>query len=548
MVFYLDIYRTLGYNFYDVSNDTLNKRLAEVSWLKSKNAVCKKENGFFYWYLKNDEPFTQNLNTQLYYFNLKKLLPFQLKDAIMLSQLNRVVLKHFTGQGKTIIALATAAILKEKDISNNKILVVSRKRPIPQWVNEIKKFSKFSVDTYPFSNPQADIQIISYARLRTFQPEKRYLLVMYDDAYHLKSPSSQQTKGACKLVADYKWMLNATPIKSSRLEYYAIAKVLDFSSFLFGNYWEFMNKYAKKLYIPAIGKERFIGFNDEYADEIDEKMKFLIFGRDEKDAEVAEQMKRSFEILEIKRYVEMTPTQEIIQNRIESKMKEIANELRIIPEKLFEEYIKRSPEIDEKRKMFFPLYFVMRLNADEPLLIKDYNGSERLMAVIKQFHFSDELFNNITSNKYKEVENIIEFEQKSGVKIIIFSTFVKMTEMLYERLGKKHNVVLVNGSMSENKVLENLKLFENNDKYNILISTDVLSAGMNLQHASCVIHFDLPFTYTDIIQKNGRINRYKQANKIRAYYLITLGSIDERIDAYIEKRKQMNQINQMSIK
>ena len=48
---------------------------------------------------------------------------------------------------------------------------------------------------------------------------------------------------------------------------------------------------------------------------------------------------------------------------------------------------------------------------------------------------------------------------------------------------------------------------KNNDKYDILITTDVLAEGINLHRANVLINYDLPWNPTRIMQRVGRINR-----------------------------------------
>lgn len=47
----------------------------------------------------------------------------------------------------------------------------------------------------------------------------------------------------------------------------------------------------------------------------------------------------------------------------------------------------------------------------------------------------------------------------------------------------------------------------NEDKFDILITTDVLSEGVNLQQASRIINYDLPWNPMRIVQRHGRIDR-----------------------------------------
>lgn len=50
-----------------------------------------------------------------------------------------------------------------------------------------------------------------------------------------------------------------------------------------------------------------------------------------------------------------------------------------------------------------------------------------------------------------------------------------------------------------------------NDKYDILITTDVLAEGINLHRANVLVNYDLPWNPTRIMQRVGRINRVGSA-------------------------------------
>lgn len=54
---------------------------------------------------------------------------------------------------------------------------------------------------------------------------------------------------------------------------------------------------------------------------------------------------------------------------------------------------------------------------------------------------------------------------------------------------------------------------DNPDKYDILISTDVLAEGMNLQQCGNIINFDLPWNPMRLVQRHGRIDRINSKHK-----------------------------------
>ncbi|WP_052296109.1 helicase-related protein [Thermodesulfobium narugense] len=99
-------------------------------------------------------------------------------------------------------------------------------------------------------------------------------------------------------------------------------------------------------------------------------------------------------------------------------------------------------------------------------------------------------------------------------KLIIFSeskdTVNYIAEKIENDLNKK---ILVFSSSSSEKikdiVIENFDANSNNqkDEYNILISTEVLSEGVNLHRSNVIINYDIPWNPTRMMQRVGRINR-----------------------------------------
>ncbi len=51
---------------------------------------------------------------------------------------------------------------------------------------------------------------------------------------------------------------------------------------------------------------------------------------------------------------------------------------------------------------------------------------------------------------------------------------------------------------------------ENRDELQVLIATDVLSEGQNLQDAAIIVNYDLPWTIIRLIQRAGRVDRVGQ--------------------------------------
>ncbi len=99
-------------------------------------------------------------------------------------------------------------------------------------------------------------------------------------------------------------------------------------------------------------------------------------------------------------------------------------------------------------------------------------------------------------------------------KIIIFTESKEAAEYLHKNIEKKSpdSSLCFTGQSHvsiKEKVIENFDArarFPKND-YRILISTEVLSEGVNLHQANVVVNYDIPWNPTRMMQRVGRINR-----------------------------------------
>ena len=99
-------------------------------------------------------------------------------------------------------------------------------------------------------------------------------------------------------------------------------------------------------------------------------------------------------------------------------------------------------------------------------------------------------------------------------KMIIFTESKETAEYLAENINNSlgNIALLFHGNSPEvirDKVIENFDARAKNkrDDYKILISTEVLSEGVNLHRANTVINYDIPWNPTRLMQRVGRINR-----------------------------------------
>ncbi|MEE2732274.1 MAG: helicase-related protein [Pseudomonadota bacterium] len=110
----------------------------------------------------------------------------------------------------------------------------------------------------------------------------------------------------------------------------------------------------------------------------------------------------------------------------------------------------------------------------------------------------------------KNLKPIVE----DGYHPVIFCRYIATAEYLAEELAKKfkdHHVIYVTGNFNPTERQERIAELKESDKPPILVATDCLSEGINLQDQfTAVIHYDLSWNPTRHEQREGRVDRFGQ--------------------------------------
>ncbi|MGW1066337.1 helicase-related protein [Streptomyces aureus] len=130
-----------------------------------------------------------------------------------------------------------------------------------------------------------------------------------------------------------------------------------------------------------------------------------------------------------------------------------------------------------------------------------------------------------------------------GYHPIVFCRYIPTAEYLAEqldgKLGRKTKIAAVTGTLSPQQRLERIEQLaaeaaEDGDPAvrRVLIATDCLSEGVNLQHHfDAVVHYDLAWNPTRHDQREGRVDRYGQKrDQVR---VITMFGDDNGIDGKV---------------
>lgn len=149
-----------------------------------------------------------------------------------------------------------------------------------------------------------------------------------------------------------------------------------------------------------------------------------------------------------------------------------------------------------------------------------------------------DVWNPKTDQKLNELEYLLNNQHK-GDKVIVFTQYSDTANYIYNQLKKRgvqHIDRATGGSKNPTAIVEKFSPLSNKaevsaeDELRVLIATDVLSEGQNLQDAHVIVNYDLPWAIIRLIQRAGRVDRIDQSSeKIYCYSFFPADKVEEII-------------------
>ena len=148
---------------------------------------------------------------------------------------------------------------------------------------------------------------------------------------------------------------------------------------------------------------------------------------------------------------------------------------------------------------------------------------------------------NEGSSKLEQCMEIIKEAVKSGHKILLFSGYTSMFEIIEKELNKEQIQYLkLTGSTKVDERIKMVDEFNQNSETQVfLISLKAGGTGLNLTGADMVIHYDPWWNLSTENQATDRAYRIGQKNNVQVYKLITKNSIEEKIYELQEKKSKL---------
>jgi superfamily II DNA or RNA helicase len=155
--------------------------------------------------------------------------------------------------------------------------------------------------------------------------------------------------------------------------------------------------------------------------------------------------------------------------------------------------------------------------------------------------------------KMNELEHKLKEEHKND-KVLVFTQYSDTALYIYRELKRrgmsqidvctgnsKNPTTIVNKFSPKSNDINDLP---ESDQTRVLIATDVLSEGQNLQDAHIIMNFDLPWAIIRLIQRAGRVDRIGQtADQILCYSFFPAEGIEKIIDLRQRLQNRLKEAN-----
>lgn len=165
-----------------------------------------------------------------------------------------------------------------------------------------------------------------------------------------------------------------------------------------------------------------------------------------------------------------------------------------------------------------------------------------------------EIGQNWDANNDKQIDALEKLYTKThkGKKVLVFTQFAdtaKYLETELTRRGVKEMLCVTGDTENPTEAAHRFSPKSNGGKprkqeVNLLITTDVLSEGQNLQDGHIIVNFDLPWALIRLIQRAGRVDRIgQQSDVIYAYSFLPADGVETIINL---RRRLQNRIRENS--
>ena len=159
-------------------------------------------------------------------------------------------------------------------------------------------------------------------------------------------------------------------------------------------------------------------------------------------------------------------------------------------------------------------------------------------------------WNPQTDQKLNELEGLLNDKHQKD-KIVVFTQYSDTANYVYYQLKKrgfKHIEKVTGGTKNPTDIVDRFSPISNKadvpteNELRVLIATDVLSEGQNLQDSHVIVNYDLPWAIIRLIQRAGRVDRIDQSSEqIYCYSFFPADKVEEIIRLRTRLNERINE-------
>jgi superfamily II DNA or RNA helicase len=417
------------------------------------------------------------------------------------------ILADDMGLGKTHQALALLRTILAKN-KTARFLIVCPATVVPHWVEKIEKFfPELSHYVYHGSRRDLDkangnnIYITTYGIIRRdakILADLGFGVIVFDEIQNLKNRKTDVYKAAAQLNGRIIIGMTGTPLENSVHDLKAIFDIC-LPGYLGSN------RDFKTRYIDPLESDDRNSAKESLARLINPFM-----------------LRRSREqvLTELPEIIEDIRTCELSDDQVALYRELTSGRVRSIMQML-------SADQDESHLPYMELLAVinyLKQICDHPCLLKKCTDPTRYK-----------------SGKWDLFVELLNECLESGIKVVIFSHYTKMLDLIeYHLTANQISFCGLRGSMPMGVRHEMIKKF-NTDATCRVFTASLLAGGVgvDLTAAQAVIHYDRWWNAAREDQATARVHRMGQKNVVQVFKLITIGTLEEKINQMILKKRNL---------
>lgn len=410
------------------------------------------------------------------------------------------------GLGKTVQVAALLAYLAEEGLLGPSLLVVPNAL-IPNWKQELNRFCPNIGRVHEHHGPGRsrspaalsawDVVITTYGTLRRDQlvlGEVDWQVIACDEAQNVKNPTTQVTAAVKGMKAKARLALTGTPVENGLSELWCIVDFVEPGKL--GSWAEFRDNFERPL-IEASEAGQF-----QAARQLQEELDPHYVRR--KKTDVLTGLPKKSE----RRYsVDLG----------EDQAKEYARIIRALK--------------DNEMISLQALTSLIQLASHPSLLGYPATESRKYLAVCP---------------KLAKTVEVLEDIQAQGEKVVIFTRFRRMQDILQQVLSDRFGVVapIINGEHAGWARQRRVESFNKAPGFGALIlSPEAAGVGLNITGANHVIHYTRLWNPAKENQATDRVHRIGQTKPVTVHYPIVKGdsfrSIEEHLDDLLAEKSRL---------